>query len=78
MLQIEATALTNAIEESLQYFELLKYTLSGNRKYRHIHDFKTINEKYGVEDEIKFLFREEIGLPPLIPKYSQKLISETY
>jgi len=40
--------------------------------------FKTIDETYGVPDEPRTIFREEMGLLPIVPTEAEKMQRDRY
>lgn len=75
---LETASIYCVTQEALNYFEILKSTLPGNKNLKLITDYQDIQTKYGSDEEPTFIFREEMGLPPIVKTYADKLIRDTY
>ena len=66
-------ALTSVLQECLDCMKALQYVIIAEVVERYDDNFKTIDEKYGVADEPRVTFREDMGLPPLVLTVAEKM-----
>lgn len=71
--QLEATAISCVLEECLEKLVRFSFTIPADVDPCWDNTFKTIDEMYGVPDEPRIIFREDMGLLSLVPTASEKL-----
>ncbi|XP_018401282.1 PREDICTED: IQ domain-containing protein G-like [Cyphomyrmex costatus] len=70
---LEAAAISCVLEECLHQLAVIGFMIPTNVNPRWDDSFKTIDETYGVPDEPRIIFREDMGLLPIIPTEAEKL-----
>ncbi|XP_014481880.1 PREDICTED: uncharacterized protein LOC106748150 [Dinoponera quadriceps] len=70
---LEAVAISCTLEEYLEKLATFGYVIQADVDPRWDDAFKTIDETYGVPDEPRIIFREDMGLLPLVPNASEKM-----
>lgn len=70
---LEAAAISCVLEECLQQLATVRFMIPASVDPRWDETFKTIDEMYGVPDEPRTIFREELGLLPLVPTPAEQL-----
>lgn len=70
---LEAAAISCVLKECLERLATVEFMIPVKVDPRWDDTFKTIDETYGIPDEPRKIFREDMGLLPLIPTKSQKL-----
>ncbi|XP_046741501.1 dynein regulatory complex protein 9-like [Diprion similis] len=70
---LEAACFSSVLQECLDFLNILRYVIPAEVDERWDERYKTIAELYGVPDEPKMIFREDMGLLPLIPSVAEKI-----
>ncbi|XP_050455609.1 dynein regulatory complex protein 9-like isoform X2 [Cataglyphis hispanica] len=70
---LEAAAISCVLKECLDQLAIIGFMLPAKVDSRWDDTFKTIDETYGVPDEPTMIFREEMGLLPIIPTEAEKI-----
>ncbi|XP_070172059.1 dynein regulatory complex protein 9-like [Polyergus mexicanus] len=70
---LEAAAISCVLEECLDQLAIIGFMLPAKIDSRWDDTFKTIDETYGVPDEPRTIFREDMGLLPIIPTEAEKM-----
>ena len=70
---LEAKAFAVVLQEALDFLEILEHVIPARVDERWDDSYKTIDELYGRPEEPKIMFREDMGLLPLIPEVSAKI-----
>lgn len=70
---LEAAAISCVLEECLDQLAIIGFMIPAEVDSRWDDTFKTIDETYGVPDEPRTIFREEMGLLPIVPTKAEKL-----
>lgn len=70
---LEAAAISCVLEECLDQLAIIGFMIPANVDPRWDDTFKTIDETYGVPDEPRMLFREDMGLLPIVPTDAEKM-----
>ncbi|XP_018363544.1 PREDICTED: IQ domain-containing protein G-like [Trachymyrmex cornetzi] len=73
---LEAAAISSVLEECLNQLAIIGFIIPANIDPRWDDSFKTIDETYGVPDEPEIIFREDMGLLPIVPTKAEKLQRE--
>lgn len=71
--QLEAAAISCVLQEFLEQLATFGFTIPADVDPRWDDTFKTIDEMYGVPDEPRIIFREDMGLLPLVPTADEKM-----
>ncbi|XP_029661740.1 dynein regulatory complex protein 9-like [Formica exsecta] len=70
---LEAAAISCVLEECLDQLAIIGFMLPAKVDSRWDDTFKTIDETYGVPDEPRTIFREDMGLLPIVPTEAEKM-----
>lgn len=70
---LEAAALSCVLEECLEQLTTIGFMIPAKVDPRWDDAYKTIDEMYGVPDEPRTTFREDMGLLPLVPTAAEKM-----
>ncbi|XP_032662892.1 uncharacterized protein LOC116840381 [Odontomachus brunneus] len=70
---LEAAAISCVLQEFLEQLATFGFVIPADVDPRWDDTFKTIDETYGVPDEPRTIFREDMDLLPLIPTASEKM-----
>ncbi|XP_011254166.1 dynein regulatory complex protein 9 [Camponotus floridanus] len=70
---LEAAAISCVLEECLDQLAIIGFMIPAKIDSRWDDTFKTIDETYGVPDEPRRLFREEMDLLPIVPTEAEKM-----
>ncbi|XP_024887108.1 dynein regulatory complex protein 9-like [Temnothorax curvispinosus] len=70
---LEAAAISCVLEECLDQLAIIGFMIPANVDPRWDETFKTIDETYGVPDEPRMIFREDMGLLPVVPTEAEKM-----
>lgn len=70
---LEAVAISCILEECLDQLALIGFMIPADVDPRWDDTFKTIDETYGVPDEPRMIFREDMGLLPIVPTEAEKM-----
>ncbi|KYM90980.1 IQ domain-containing protein G [Atta colombica] len=73
---LEAAAISSVLEECLNQLAIIGFIIPANVDPRWDDSFKTIDETYGMPDEPEIIFREDMGLLPIVPTKAEKLQRE--
>ncbi|EGI66460.1 IQ domain-containing protein G [Acromyrmex echinatior] len=73
---LEAATVSSVLEECLNRLAIIGFIIPANVDPRWDDSFKTIDETYGVSDEPEIIFREDMGLLPIVPTKAEKLQRE--
>ncbi|KYQ55580.1 IQ domain-containing protein G [Trachymyrmex zeteki] len=73
---LEAAAISSVLEKCLDQLAIIGFMIPANVDPRWDDSFKTIDETYGVPDEPRIIFREDMGLLPIVPTEAEKLQRE--
>ncbi|KYN44230.1 IQ domain-containing protein G [Trachymyrmex septentrionalis] len=73
---LEAAAISSVLEEFLHQLAIIGFIIPANVDPRWDDSFKTIDKTYGVPDEPEIIFREDMGLLPIVPTKAEKLQRE--
>lgn len=71
--KLEATTFACVLRECLEFLNVLRYVIPAEVDTRWNESYKTIAQQYGIPDEPKMVFREDVGLIPLIPNIMAKM-----
>lgn len=69
----EATAFAVVLQEAIDYLEILESVIPARVNERWDESYRTIDEMYGRSEEPIVMFREEMGLLPVVPTVSEKI-----
>lgn len=69
----EASAISCVLEELLDQLALIGFMIPANVDPRWDYTFKTIEETYGIPDEPRIIFREDMGFLPIVPTEAEKM-----
>nr|XP_012231297.1 PREDICTED: IQ domain-containing protein D-like [Linepithema humile] len=75
---LEAAAMSCVLEECLDQLATIEFMIPADVDPRWDETFKTIDEMYGMPDEPRTIFREDMGLPPIVPTAAEKLQRDRY
>jgi len=70
---LEAAAISCILEECLDQLAIVGFMIPANVDPRWDDTFKTIDETYGIPDEPRMIFREDMDLLPIVPTESEKM-----
>lgn len=70
---LEAAAISCVLEECLDQLAIIGFMIPAKMDSRWDDTFKTIDETYGVPDEPRTIFREEMGLLPIVSTEAEKM-----
>ncbi|CAL1679942.1 unnamed protein product [Lasius platythorax] len=70
---LEAAAISCVLEECLDQLAIIGFMIPAEVDSRWDDTFKTIDETYGVSDEPRTIFREDMGLLPIVPTEAEKM-----
>ncbi|XP_020283489.1 IQ domain-containing protein D-like isoform X2 [Pseudomyrmex gracilis] len=70
---LEATAISHVLVECLDQLAILRFTIPAGVDSRWDDSFKTVDKIYGAPDEPVTIFREEMGLLPIVPTEAEKM-----
>ncbi|RLU15106.1 hypothetical protein DMN91_012993 [Ooceraea biroi] len=71
---LEAAAISRVLEECLEQLLTVGFVIPASVDPRWDETgFKTVDEAYGVPDEPRAIFREDMGLLPLVPTAAEKM-----
>ena len=70
---LEAAAIACVLQDCLDILKILEYTIPAKIDERWDESHKSLDEKYGCDYTSNNIFREEMGLLPLIPTAAEKL-----
>ncbi|XP_025988484.1 dynein regulatory complex protein 9 [Solenopsis invicta] len=70
---LEAAAMSCILEECLDQLAIIGFMIPADVDPRWDDTFKTIDQTYGVPDESKTIFREDMGLLPVMPSKAEKM-----
>lgn len=70
---LEAAAISCILEECLDQLAIIGFMIPAKVDPRWDDTFKTINETYGMPDEPRMIFREDMGLLPIVPTDAEKM-----
>lgn len=70
---LEATAISHVLEECLDQLAIFRFMIPAGVDSRWDDTFKTVDKIYGAPDEPVTIFREEMGLLPIVPTEAEKM-----
>ncbi|XP_072767181.1 uncharacterized protein [Anoplolepis gracilipes] len=70
---LEAAAISCVLQECLDQLAIIGFMIPAKVDPRWDDTFKTIDEMYGVPDEPRRIFREDMGLLPIVPTEAEKM-----